>query len=95
MVQRSSDLNVKLDTFKWEVERQGLLNMPEVENLTDNAQKKAKLLKRDLDRWEAVKNKRSEQDFYNAEDNVNKVIDWFGVNEKALKEIFEPYLKIF
>lgn len=93
-VQGSRDLVVKIDTFNWEVEQHGPLDMPEVENLIETARKKAWQLQRLIDRLEGSDAKPVEKGFETAEDNVDAIIEWFATEEKELKEIFEPYLRI-
>lgn len=92
MVQGTRDLVEKIDTFKWDVEQHGPLDMPEVENLIENARKKAWQLQRLIDRLEGPDAKPVEKGFETAEDNVDAIIEWFAVKEKELKKIFEPYL---
>ena len=94
MVQGTNDLSNKIDTFKWEVEQHGPLDMPEVENLIENSKKKAWQLQRLLDRLTGPNAQPLEKGFEIAEDNLYAVIDWFADKEKELKEMFEPYLRI-
>lgn len=94
MVQGTNDLTNKIDTFIWEVEQHGPLDMPEVENLVENARKKAWQLQRLLDRLTGPNARPLDKKFETAEDNLDAVIDWFASNEKELKDMFEPYLRI-
>lgn len=94
MVQGTNALMDKIDTFIWEVEQHGPLDMPEIENFIENARKKAWQLQRLLDRLTAPNAQPLEKEFETAEDNLYDVIDWFAANEKGLKEMFEPYLRI-
>lgn len=94
MVQETRDLSVKIDTFNWEVEQHGPLDMPEVENLIENARKNARQLQRLIDRLKVPDAKPIESRYKNAEDNLNAIIEWFAAEEKGLKDTFEPYLRI-
>lgn len=94
MVQGTRDLTAKIDTFKWEVEQHGPLDMPEVENLIENARKNAWQLQRLIDRLKGPDAKPVESGYESAEDNLDAIIEWFAAQEKGLKDIFEPYLRI-
>ena len=94
MVKGTRELVTKIDTFIWEVEQHGPLDMPEVENLIENAGKRAWQLQRLLDRLTGPDAKPIEKGFESAEDNVDAIIDWFAAQEKELKEMVEPYLRI-
>lgn len=94
MVRGTRDLGAKIDTFKWEVGQHGPLDMPEVENLIENARKRALRLQRLLDRLAGAGAKPIETEFETAEDNVDAIIEWFAAQEKELKNLFEPYLRI-
>ena len=94
MVKGTSDLVAKIDTFKWEVEKHGPLDMPDVEVLIENSCKKALQIQRLLDRMEGPDPKPLDQKFETAKDNLYDVTDWFAAKEKELREIFEPYLRI-
>jgi hypothetical protein len=94
MVQGTRELVAKIDTFIWEVEQHGPLDMPEIENLIENARKRAWQLQRLLDRLKGPDAKPIEKRFESAKDNVDALIEWFAAQEKGLKEIVKPYLKI-
>jgi hypothetical protein len=94
MVQGTKELVAKIDTFIWEVEQLGPLDLIEVENLIENAQKKAWQLQRLLHRLTGPDAKPIEKGFDSAEDNVDAIIEWFATQEKELKKIFETNLKI-
>lgn len=94
MVQGTNDLTSKIDTFKWEVEQHGPLDMPEIEKLIEASKKKAWQLQRLLDCLSGPNAKPLDSKYESAEDNLYAVIDWFGEKEKELKEMFEPYLRI-
>ena len=94
MVQGTNDLTSKIDTFIWEVEQHGPLDMPEVENLVKNSRQKAWQLQRLLDRLTGPNARPLDKEFETAEDNLDAVLDWFGAKEKELKDMFEPYLRI-
>ena len=94
MVQGTNDLTSKIDTFIWEIEQHGPLDMPEVENLVENSRRKAWQLQRLLDRLTGPNARPLDEKFETAEDNLDAVLDWFGAKEKELKDMFEPYLRI-
>ena len=94
MVQGTNDLTDKIDTYIWEVEQHGSLDMPEFDELFENAQKKAWQLQRLLDRLAGPNAQPLNREFETAEDNLYSVIDWFASKEKELKDMFEPYLRI-
>lgn len=94
MVQGTNDLTNKIDTFIWEVEQHGPLDMPEIEDLIEASRKKAWQLQRLLDRLSGPNAQPLDSKFETAEDNLYAVIDWFGEKEKDLKDSFEPYLRI-
>ena len=94
MVQGTNDLTSRIDSFIWEVEQHGPLDMPEVEELVENARKKAWQLQRLLDRLTGPNAKPLNKEFETAEDNLDNVIDWFAAKEKELKNMFEPYLRL-
>ncbi len=94
VVQGTRDLVEKIDTFKWEIEQHGPLDMPAVENLIEDAREKAWKLQRLIDRLGGPDAKPVEKGFDTAEDNVDAIIEWFAITEKKLKEKFEPYLRI-
>jgi len=94
MVQGTNDLTAKIETFIWEVEQHGPLDMPEFDELFENARKKAWQLQRLLDRLAGPNAQPLNGEFETAEDNLYAVIDWFAAKEKELKDMFEPYLRI-
>jgi hypothetical protein len=94
MVQGTNELTSKIETFIWEVEQHGPLDMPEVEELIENARKKAWQLQRLLDRLTGPNAQPLNKKFETAEDNLYAVIDWFAAKEKELKDMFEPYLRL-
>ena len=93
-VQGTNDLTDEIDTFKWEVEQHGPLDMPEIENLVETSKKKAWQLQRFLDQLPGPNAQPLDNEYETVEDNLYEVIDWFGEREKELKELFEPYLRI-
>jgi len=94
MVQGTNDLTNKIDTFIWEVEQHGPLDMPEIEDLIEVSSKKAWQLQRLLDRLSGPNAQPLDSKYETAEDNLYAVIDWFGEKEKELKDLFEPYPRI-
>jgi len=94
MVQGTRELVAKIDTFIWEVEQHGPLDMQEIDNLIENARKRAWQLQRLLDRLKGADAKPIEKGFESAEDNIDVIIEWFAAQEKGLKEMIKPYLRI-
>jgi hypothetical protein len=94
MIQGTNDLTNKIDTFIWEVEQHGPLDMPEIETLIETARNKAWQLQRLFDRLSGPNAKPLDSKYETAEDNLHAVIDWFSEKEKGLKDLFEPYLRI-
>jgi hypothetical protein len=93
-VNGTRDLVAKIDSFKWEVEQHGPLDMPEVDDIIKNASSKAWQLQRLLDRLKGPGAKPVDNGFEDAEANLDKVIEWFATQEKGLKGTFEPYLRL-
>ena len=84
----------KIDTFSWEIEQHGPLDMPEVENLIENARKRARQLQRLLDRLTVPNAQPLDKRYETVEDNVYAIIEWYAAQEKELKEMVKPYLRI-
>ena len=86
------ELVARIDTFKWEVEQHGPLNMPEVERRIEELIKAAWRLQRLLDRLAGGQNESNEPVYATAEENREAVSDWFAEQDRELKELFGPYL---
>ena len=91
-VKGTRDLVARIDTFKWEVEQHGHLNMPEVERRIEELIKAAWRLQRLLDRLAGGQNESIEPVYSTAEENREAVSDWFGEQDHDLKELFRSYL---
>lgn len=94
MVKGTNDLTNKTDSFKNFIKSEGPLNMPDVENNVKEVVKSAWKLQRLLDRFGAPNLRPPNQDYYNIEDKIHALVDWFGQQEKNVKKLFEPYLKL-
>lgn len=80
------------DNFKWEIERLGPMEMPDIEILIPQFRSKGIELQRALDRLNAKRHDPSSNEYELAEDSVNAIVDWFSAEEKALNSKFEKYL---
>ncbi len=91
-VKGTRDLVARIDTFKWEVEQHGPLNMPDVELRIAELIRAAWSLQRLLDRLAAGQNESLDPVYSTAEENREAVSDWFAAQDRELKELFSPYL---
>ena len=92
MVKGTNDLMNKLDYFKDSIKSEGPLNMPDVENNVKEVIKNAWRLQRFIDR--SANLRPPSQDYYDIEDNIHAIVDWFAQQEKDIEKLFEPYLKL-
>ena len=83
MVNGTNELVAKIDSFKWEVEQHGPLDIPEVDDIIKNASSRAWQLQRLLDRLKGPGAKPIDKGFENAEDNLDNIIEWFAAQEKG------------
>ena len=86
------DLVARIDSFKWEIEKHGPLQMPEVEKKASEFQNKAWQLQRLLDRIAGGQNQPLDKTFDTAEDNKFGLVEWFHNEGRNLRTLFEPYL---
>ena len=91
-VNGTGNLVARIDTFKWEVEQHGHLNMPDVERRIEELINAAWRLQRLLDRLADGQNESIEPVYATAEENREAVSVWFGEQDGELKELFGPYL---
>lgn len=90
----TGDLPQKADLFRWEIEQYGPLDMPQVEKLTSLAYQNAVQLQRLIDRLDGPNPKPINAEFETAQENIHALIDGFGSQQKELRNIFDPYLRI-
>jgi len=94
-VTRSRQLTDAIATFKWEIEQQGHLDMPDVEEKAKEFVQNAWKMQRLLDRFD-VKQKnpldRQPPTAEAAEEEIEALVDWFAKENGELKGLFEPYL---
>ena len=91
-VKGTGDLGVRIDTFKWEVGQHGHLDMPDVELRITEMINAAWRLKRLLDKLADGQNESLEAVYSTAEENRAAVTDWFGEQDRDLKDLFRPLL---
>ena len=92
MVKGTNDLMDNLDSFKNSIKSEGPLNMPTVGNNIKEAIKNASKLQRFIDR--SANLRPPSQDYYDIEDNIHALVDWFAQQEKGIEKLFEPHLKL-
>ncbi|KKO45759.1 hypothetical protein WG68_08565 [Arsukibacterium ikkense] len=81
------------DDFRWEIERLGPMEMPDIEELIPQFRGKGVQLQRALDRLNAKHIDATSEEYESAEDSVHAIVDWFSSEEKALNTKFEIFLK--
>ena len=91
-VTRSRELTERIDTFKWEIEQQGHLDMPDVDEKAKAFVNGAWKLQRLVDRIAGGQNNPHDREYATAEENVEGLIDWFATENRELKTLFQPYL---
>ena len=91
-VNRSQQLTERIDTFKWEIEQQGQLDMPDVEEKAKAMVNGAWELQRLVDRIAAGQNNPHDRKYATAQENVEGLVDWFGKENRELKALFQRYL---
>lgn len=91
-VKRSRELTSRIDTFKWEIELQGNLDMPEVEAKVQQLISSAWKMQRLVDRIAGKQTEPVDHAFATAEENVQGLVDWFSEESRNLKALFQPYL---
>lgn len=91
-VNRSRELMERIDTFKWEIEQHGHLDMPDVEEKAKAFVNGAWKLQRLVDRIANGQNNPHDREYSTAEENVKGLVDWFAKENRELKTLFQPYL---
>ena len=91
-VNRSRELKERIDTFKWEIEQHGHLDMPDVEEKAKAFVNNAWKLQRLVDRIADGQNNPHDREYSTAKENVEGLVDWFAKENRELKTLFQPYL---
>ncbi|MCS3902017.1 hypothetical protein J2T55_000009 [Methylohalomonas lacus] len=91
-VRRSRKLAARIDTFKWEIEQHGHLEMPDVEDKAKQFVQNAWKMQRLVDRIDGEKNNSHDRQYSTAEENIEALVDWFAEENRELKSLFQPYL---
>jgi hypothetical protein len=91
-VKGTRDLTERIDSFKWEIEQQGHLGMPEVDERANQFIKSAWKMQRLIDRMAGGQNNPHDPPYETAEDNLHGLIEWFANERGELKVLFGPYL---
>jgi hypothetical protein len=91
-VTRSRQLTERIETFKWEIEQQGHLDMLDVEETANAFVNGAWKLQRLVDRIAGGQNDSHDREYATAQENVEGLTDWFGKENRELKTLFQPYL---
>lgn len=91
-VDRSRELTEHIDTFKWEIEQHGHLDMLDVEEKAKAFINGAWKLQRLVDRIAGGQNHPHDSEYANIKDNVEELVDWFDKENRELKALFHPYL---
>jgi len=92
-VDRSQELTERIDTFKWEIEQHGHLDMPDVEEKAKALINGAWKLQRLVDRIAGGQSNPHDREYATAEENVEELVDWFAKENRELKALFQPYLR--
>lgn len=91
-VNRSQELTEHINTFKWEIEQHGHLEMPDVDEKAKAFVNGASKLQRLVDRIAGGQNNPHDREYTTAEENVEGLVDWFARENRGLKALFQPYL---
>ncbi len=86
------NLMQRIDNFKWQIEQQGPLALPLIENKIKEFQNKANQMQILLDRLAANRNEPRDQNYPTAKDNLDAIVDWFATEQQELKNIFSSYI---
>lgn len=92
-VNRSQELMERIDTFKWEIEQHGQLDMPDIDEKAKAFVNGAWKLQRLIDRIAGGQNNPHDREYATAEENVEALIEWFAKENSELKACFQPYLR--
>lgn len=93
-VEGTRDLVERIETFKWEIDQYGPLNMSDVANMVLEFSNKGWQLQRVLDRMSGHDISPLAIQFETLEDKMQSITDWFAQEQKQLKDMFEKYLTI-
>lgn len=91
-VNKARDLVARIETFKWEIEQHGHLDMPDVEAKVKELISNAWNMQRLIDRMAGGQNEPVDRTYATAEENVESLVEWFASENRELKTLFHPYL---
>lgn len=91
-VKRSRELTARIDTFKWEIEQHGHLDMPEVDAKVQQLISSAWKMQRLIDRIAGKQTESMDRAYASAEENVQGLVERFAKENSELKALFQPYL---
>ena len=91
-VNGTRDLVEKIDSLKWEIEQQGPLHMPDIEDKAAEFLRRAWQMQRLLDRLSAGQDSPEDHSYKSNEENMDGLVEWFANEGKELRTIFQPYL---
>ena len=91
-VNKARDLVARIDTFKWEIEQHGYLDMPDVAAKEKELISNAWNMQRLIDRMTGGQNEPIDRTYATAEENVEGLVEWFAKENRELKTLFHPYL---
>lgn len=86
------NLMQRIDNFKWQIEQQGPLALPLIENKIKQFQNKANQMQILLDRLAKDHHAPWDQNYPTAKDNLDAIVDWFATEQQELKNIFSSYI---
>ena len=93
MTKGTRDLVVEIESYRWEIEQLGPLEMPEVESEIKNLQAMAWNLQRNLDRLSKQATvAQSAIAASSAVTAIEQLVDSFSEKRESLRKIFAPYL---
>jgi len=91
-VNRSRELTDRIDTFKWEIDQHGHLDMPDVEEKAKAFVNAAWKLQKLVGRIAGGQNNPHDREYATAQDNVEGLVDWFAKENRELKALCQAYL---
>ena len=91
-VNKARDLVARIETFKWEIEQHGHLDMPDVEAKVKELISNAWNMQRLIDRIAGGQNEPLDRTYATAEENVEGLVERFASENLELKTLFRPYL---
>ncbi len=91
-VKGTRNLVERIDSFKWEIEQQGPLHMPDVETKASEFQRKAWQIQRLLDRLAVGQNNPEDRAYQSGEENMSGIVEWFANERRELRATFQAYL---